>query len=163
MLSHTRFWESSKAGKLFITVSGKIAANNSVQSIGLKPTNFNDYKNLGGTDTLYLSSMANDVAYLGSYKTFITPSIRGRVVYFSHESHVGISLLLEQHFGSYNILNGRIGIPVVLINSKKLPALNIEFQLSYYDITKTIKAEHWRANRKLIGVGIGIPMSRLMY
>ncbi len=161
LLSHTRFWENSKAGKRFVTVGGRLTGGSTVNSFSAKTT-FEDYKNLGGTDTLRFASFQYSDAYIGAYKRFITPSLRARIVYFSHDSHVGLSLLLEQHFGNYNPLNARLGIPVVLINSKKTPALNIEFQAGYFDVTNKISAAP-KKNKVTIGVGIGLPISRLMF
>ncbi len=163
LLNHTHFWESSRFGKLFFTLSGKLAASNNIKSFELVKTNLTDYKKLGGTDTLHLASLKNAEGYLGNYTTLITPSLQARIVYFSHDSHVGISLLAQQNFGTNKLLNARLGIPVVLINSKKLPALNIEFQVSFFDLTKQISKQRKLGNNTSIGVGIGFPMSRIMY
>ncbi len=162
-LNHTRLWESSKAGRLFITLSAKLAANNSVNAFLTNTSTFTEYKNQGGIDTLLLTFLKNDEINVGSYQNFITPSLHARVVYFSPGSHIGVSFLLEKNFGNDNLLNGRLGIPVILINSKKLPAMNVEFQVSFFDITHQLSADKKQGNNTSIGVGIGIPFSRLMY
>jgi len=162
-LNHTKLWEGSKWGRLFITFGGKIITNNSTQSFALDKTNFTQYKNLGGTDTLHLASLKNDEAYIGPYKTFLNPVLAGRVTYFPTDSHIGISFLLEQNFGSYNLLNGWLAIPIVLINSKRLPAANFEFRLVFFDMAHKIKADKNFYNKTSIGLGVGIPFSRLMY
>ena len=162
-LSHTRFWESSKRGRFFLTVSANLSADNSVTANQLQKTNFTDYKNLGGNDTIRFASLKNQEAFIGAYKHFLTPSIRARMVYFSHNSHVGLSFLIEQFLGSNNLLNSRLGIPIILINSKKIPALNIELQVNFFDMTHQISTSSKLGNKSSIGVGIGFPMSRLMY
>ena len=162
-LSHTRLWESSRLGRLFITLAGKVLFNNSKLSYGLDKINLTTYKNMGGTDTLHLAELTNDKAFIGLYKTFVTPSIKGRLVYFPGTSHVGISFLMEQNFGSYNLLNGRLGIPVVLINNKKLPAVNLEFYLLFYDMSNKIAAAKKSGGNTFLGLGLGIPFSRLIY
>ncbi len=162
-LAHTRLWESSKRGRLFLTVSANLSADNSVTANQLQKTNFTDYKNLGGNDTIHFASFKNQEAFIGSYKQFLTPSVKARIVYFSHNSHVGLSFLIEQYLGSNNLLNSRLGIPIILINSKKIPALNIEMQVNFFDITHQISTANKLGNKTSIGVGIGFPMSRLMY
>jgi len=118
---------------------------------------------MGGRDTLHLAELESDKAYIGNYETYITPSLKGRLVYFPPDSHVGVSFLLEQNFGSYNLLNGRLGIPVVLINSKKLPAANFEFYVLFFDMSNKIVSSKKYGNTTSIGLHIGIPFSRLIY
>jgi hypothetical protein len=163
MLSHTRIWESAKAGRLFFTLGSNLLFNNSKLSYGLDKITIGDYKNMGGTDTIHLAGLNNRLAYIGNYKTFITPSLNARVAYFPPSSHVGVSFLLEKNFGQFNLLNGRLGIPIVLINSKKTPAANIEFQVLFFDLSKKISADKKYNNKTAIGVNIGIPFSRLMF
>jgi len=163
MLSHTRLWESAKAGRLFFTLGGTLLFNNSKLSYGLEKISVNDYKNLGGTDTIRLATVKNERVYIGDYKTFLDARFDARVVYFPASSHIGISFLLEQNTGGYKLLNGRLGIPIVLINSKKTPAVNIEFQALFFDMTKKIAVDKKQGNKTAIGVNVGIPFSRLMY
>ena len=163
MLSHTRFWESSRAGRVFFTLSGNMLFNNSKLSYALNKVTLAEYKDLGGTDTLHLADLKNDRVYIGLYETFVTPSLTARLVYFSPGSHVGISFLAEQNFGRNNLLNGRLGIPIVLINSKKLPAVNFEIYVSFFDMNNKIKQAEKFGNKTSIGLGVGIPFSRLMY
>jgi hypothetical protein len=162
-LIHTHFWENSKTGRLFFTISVNLSADNGVTANQLLKTNFTDYKNLGGSDTVQFASIKNQEAYIGSYKQFLTPSFKARLVYFSHNSHVGLSFLMEQYLGTNNLLNSRFGIPIILINSKKIPALNIEMQVNFFDMTHQINSDRKMGNKSSIGVGIGFPMSRLMY
>lgn len=163
MFSHTRLWESSKAGRIFFTLSAKLLFNNSKLSYALDKVNAEEYKNQGGTDTLHLAQFKNNKAYIGLYETFATPSLKARVVYFPTGSHVGISFLAEQNFGSYNLLNGRLGIPIVLINSKKIPAVNFEIYVLFFDMNNQIKQAQKFGSKTAIGLGVGIPFSRLIY
>lgn len=163
MFSHTRFCESSKAGRLFFTLGTKLLFNNSKLSYALDIINAKEYKNLGGTDTLHLAKLKNNNAYIGLYETFATLSLKARLVYFPTGSHFGISFLAEQNFGRYNLLNGRLGIPIVLINSKKTPAVNFEIYVLFFDMNNKIKQAQKFGNKTAIGVDVGIPFSRLMY
>lgn len=159
ILSHTRFWESKHKGRLFLTVGGKVLFNNSVLSYALTKTNLTDYKNLGGSDTNYLATLQNNKAYIGYYKTLLTPLISVKLNYFPPSSHIGLSILVDQSMGSYSILNARVGLPIVLINSKKIPAINFEIYVLFYDLNNKL---HW-TNTSSIGLGMAIPLSRLMY
>ena len=94
MLSHTRFWESSKAGRAFFTLSGNILFNNSKLSHALNKVTLAEYKNLGGTDTLHLVNLKNDRAYIGLYETFVTPSLTARLVYF-HQALMSASVFWQ--------------------------------------------------------------------
>lgn len=163
MLSHTRLWESAKSGRLFFTLGGTLLFNNSKLSYGLEKISINQYKNLGGTDTLRLATVKNDRVYIGDYKTSLDASFDVRIVYFPASSHIGISFLLEQNTGGYKLLNGRLGIPVVLSNPRKMPAVNIEFQVVFFDMNQKIAVDKKLGNKTAIGVNVGIPFSRLMY
>jgi hypothetical protein len=162
-LNHTRLWESSKTGRWFATVGGGILLNNSKLSFGLDKTDFTEYKTMGGSDTAHDDELKNNKAYLGNYDNFITPSLQGRLVYFPVEYHLGISILVQQNFGSYNFLNARIGIPVILINAKKTPAVSFEFYVSLTDLTNKANQSNNPINKAMAGLSVGIPLSRLMY
>ncbi len=161
--SHTRLWESPKFGRLFFSVSTSLQFNNSILSFDLEKINITDYKLLGGTDTLQLAGIKKQQVYIGTYTNFLTPLINCRLVYFPSNSHVGFSFLLEQNFGNFNILNATIGVPVVLINSKKMPALNVAFFISLFDLSNQIVKEKKIFNNQAIGIHIRIPFSRLMF
>ena len=159
VLSHTRFWESTGKGRLFFTIGAKALLNNSILSYALKKTNLTDYINLGGRDTNYLATLQNNKVYIGNYKSFITPFVSLRLNYFPPSSHIGLSILLDQSMGNYSILNTRIGLPIVLINSKKIPAVNFEVYVLFYDVNNKLRWNHTTS----VGLGMGIPFSRLMY
>ena len=162
-VQHTRLWESSKKGRLFFTVGGNLLFNNTKLSYALDKTDITTYKNLGGTDTIHLAQLNNNKVYIGNYSTFITPALTGRLVYYPPASHIGVSFLIEQNFGKYNLLNGRLGIPIVLINRKKTPAANVEFYIHFFDINHSVSQDKKYGNKTSVGFGIGIPCSRLMY
>jgi len=162
-LNHTRLWESSTKGRFFATFGGGILLNNSKFSYSLDKINYADYKIMGGTDTQHDEELKNDKTYIGDYDNFITPSLQCRMVYFPVEYHLGISILVQQNFGSYNFLNTRIGIPVVLINSKKTPAVTFEFYVSLTDLTNKADPTKEPVNKAMAGLSMGIPLSRLMY
>jgi len=162
-LNHTSLWESSKTGRWFATFGGGMLLNNSKFGYSLDKINYADYKIVGGTDTQHDEELKNDKAYIGEYDNFITPSLQCRLVYFPVEYHLGLSILVQQNFGSYNFLNARIGIPVVLINSKKTPAVTFEFYVSLTDLTNKADPTKELPNKAMAGLSVGIPLSRLMY
>jgi len=162
-LSHTRLWESAKAGRLFATASANFLMNNSKLSYGLDNINLAEYATAGGTDSLHTAALKNNKAYIGNYENFFTPTLQARVVYFPRNSHIGISFLIQQSFGSYDLLNSKISIPVVLINSKKTPAVNVDFYVLFLDISNKLKSANAPVSKTIIGLSVGVPLSRLMY
>jgi len=71
-------------------------------------------------------------------------------------------VLAEQCFGKYNWLNIKLAIPVVLINSKKTPAVNIECYVLFLNCSnQTITASD--PGKIQLGLSLGIPFSRLMF
>jgi hypothetical protein len=161
LLEHTRLWESSRTGRLFFTAGGNVLLNNTKLSYGLYKLNAAEYKALGGTAGQSEVEAGHNKLYIGSYQTFITPSISTRAVFFPHESHIGVSLLAEQYFGKYNWLNVKLAIPVVLINSQKTPALNFECYLLFLNCNNQPAVSD--AGKTQLGFSIGIPFSRLMF
>ena len=159
VLEHTRLWESSHGGRLFLTGSVRMLFNNAKLSYDLHKLSFSEYKTLGGTDNQV--GLENDKLYIGAYKTFITPCITARAVYYPVNSHVGVSLLAEQSFGSYQLLNLRLAIPIVLINSQKTPAVTIECFILFLDCTH--RRENNNVGKTQSGLSVGIPFSRLMF
>ena len=160
-VSHTRFWERRNLGKIFLTLSGDANWSNSKKGYGLTRVSLNDYKSLGGTDTVHLAQLKEEDLYLGTYKNYLTPSIGVRLVYLPPDYHFGLSFHLVQNFGKYQALNATIGIPIVLINKKAEPSFNMEFQVNYFDISTRVKT--FGNNRKTIGLSVGIPFSKIIY
>jgi len=160
-LEHTRLWESARSGRLFLTGSGRILFNNAKLGYGLSKLGFNEYKTLGGTNNQPGADAGNDNLYIGTYQTFITASLSARAVYFPADSHVGISLLAEQNFGTYQLLNLKLAVPVVLINSQKTPALTIECFILFLDCSNRLVSNDLPKTQ--LGLSLGIPFSRLMF
>ena len=163
LLSHTRFWQSSTKGKLFITIGGGISLNNSKLSYGLAPVSLSEYILAGGTDTLHMKELKNNKAYIGDYKTFITLNIEGRMVYFPGNSHIGIGAVVQQHFGKYQSLNAKFSMPVILINHKKIPAVNFDFYVLFIDLNNKLTTSPALSTKTIAGISAGIPFSRLTY
>ncbi len=159
MLGHTRLWEIAKKGRLIFTIEGTLLLNNSKLGYGLSKMNFSEYKSLGGTALATETDPGNNKLYIGAYQHFATPSISSRLLYFPGTSHVGLSAALEKSFGVYDLFNCRLGIPIVLINSKKTPAVNIECYILLLDLLNSSTG----ISKTTAGLSIGIPFSRLMY
>jgi hypothetical protein len=140
-ISHTRLWESSKYGRFFATLSGELFWNNSRDAIRLP----------------------SDEIYTGNYENYFTPLVKGQFIYIPRNSHVGVSFLLEQNFGAYHALNGRLGVPIVLINKKAEPAINFEFQVRYFDMGNSLSPAKGLPDKTSIAVSVGIPFSRIAY
>ena len=158
-LAHTRMWEMKPAGRLFFTLEASILFNNAKLGHRLSKLNFSEYKSLGGTAIQQSPDPGNNKLYIGEYSTFVTPLLAARLVYFPPNSHVGISVLAEKNFGDVDPISCRIGVPVVLINSKKTPAFNLECFVSFFDLANTTHT----TGRTTAGLAIGIPFSRLMF
>lgn len=141
-ITHTRLWESSHFGRLFLTLAGDLAWNNTRDGYGL-------------------TRVGND--YIGDYKTFLTPAVKGQVIWFPKNSHIGASFWLEQNIGDYHALNSRLGIPVVLINKQAEPAINFEFQVRFYDMGHTIGNGTGLAGHTAVGLTMGLPFSKIAY
>jgi hypothetical protein len=159
-ISHTRFWESPKLGRIFLIFAGKGFVNNSVQSGSL----FNAYvTGQQGTDGANTITINNGDRYIGSYKNFVTPVASGKLVYIPSTSHVGLSFRIEKNWGSYRALNSVIGIPIVLIDKKGVPAINFEAQLLLQDMNNTLKDTRLPYNKTAVGLTVGIPFSKIVY
>jgi hypothetical protein len=141
-ITHTRLWEGSKFGRFYATLAGDLTLNNSRDGYGLDKT--------------------GDL-YTGDYKNFITPALKAQAVYFPRDSHIGISLQLEQNFGSYRALNGRLGIPVVLINKKAEPSVNFEFQVRFFDLSDQVGPHKGLPGKTSVGLTMGIPFSKIAF
>ncbi len=162
-ITHTRLWESATAGRLFITGGFTIGYNNAKLGYGLIKTDVTEYKMQGGTDTFSLAGLNNPKIYIGNYAAFVSTSFNAGLVYFPGTSHVGISFSATQSLGRNALLNGKIGIPVVLINSKKTPAANVEFQVLFFDLGDRVAAIKNYGTKVAVAITAGIPLSRLMY
>ncbi|WP_143065287.1 hypothetical protein [Mucilaginibacter gossypiicola] len=159
-VTHTRFWESPKLGRFFLTFAGKGFVNNAVQSGSLFSADVTGAQGLDGTNTVTINKGDR---YIGQYKNFITPVAAGKLVYIPSTSHVGISFRIEKNWGSYKALNSIIGIPIVLIDKKGVPAINFEAQLLLQDMNNFLKDTHLPYNKTAVGLTVGIPFSKIVY
>jgi hypothetical protein len=141
-ISHTRFLESRTMGRFFLTLSGEAYLNNAAHSLALENTN---------------------QMYIGSYKNFLTPVAKVQLIYFPPDSHIGFNLTIEQNIGTYNALNGIVGIPIVLIDKVGHPAANFQFQFRFFDITSTILPNKSVYDKTSIGLTLGVPFSKIIY
>jgi hypothetical protein len=158
-VTHTRFWESNKFGRLFFTLNGKVIINNSVQS-GL----------LYHADAFGETSVAANALFLdkgnlfiGSYKNFVTPTASAKVAWLPLTSHFGLSFRIEKNFGDYHAWNAILGVPIVLIDKNEVPAITFEAQVLFSDMTNSLKNTSLPFNRTAIGFTVGIPFSKIVY
>ena len=162
-LSHTRFLESRKYGRFFLKLNAQLFANNSYHSKALERINIADYKARGGTDTLHLSQQNSNEVYVGRYNNFFTRQLNAAFVYIPPNSHFGLSSSIEQNFGRYKALNGKIGLPIVLIDKKGDPDITFEFQVRFFDINKKVQPAIKLSDKTSIGFSIGVPFSKIVY
>lgn len=159
-LSHTRFWESTKFGRVFFTLSAKAFVNNSVQSGQLLNADVYGQSGVDGANTVVIN---DGNRFIGDYKNFITPVAAAKLVYIPTTSHVGMSFRIEKNFGNYSAINSILGIPIVLIDEKGVPAINFEPQILFSDMNKSIKGSQLPYNRTAIGLTVGVPFSKIVY
>lgn len=159
-ISHTRFWESPKLGRFFLTFAGKGFVNNSVRSGSLFSADGTGAQGVDGGNTVTINKGDR---YVGQYKNFITPVAAGKLVYIPSTSHVGVSFRIEKNWGTYKALNSIIGIPIVLIDKKGVPAINFEAQLLLQDINNSLKDTRLPYNKTAVGLTVGIPFSKIVY
>jgi hypothetical protein len=141
-ITHTRLWEGSKFGRVYATLAGDATLSNARDG--------------------YLLTKYGSL-YAGNYKSFVTPSIKGQLIYFPTNSHIGVSFLLQQAIGDYHALNAILAVPVVLINKQAEPAVNFEFQVRLYDMGHSIDAGKGLNGRTAIGLTAGIPLSKIAF
>ena len=159
-VTHTRFWESTRVGRVFFTLSAKAFINNSVQSGAMLDANVSGPETTDDTNTL---SLNDGNRFIGTYQNYITPVAAGKLVYIPPDSHIGVSFRIEKNFGTYHALNSIIGLPIVLIDKNGVPAINFEAQLLFTDMTGTIKGSQLPGNKNSIGLTVGIPFSKIVY
>jgi len=159
-INHTRFWESTKFGRIFFSLSAKAFYNNSVQSGALYNA---DITGPETTDGINAVAVNEGNRFIGDYKNYITPVAAAKLVYIPYDSHVGISFNIEKNFGTYHALNSILGIPIVLIDKNGVPAINFEAQLLFSDMNNSIKGSQLPYNKTAVGLTVGIPFSKIVY
>jgi hypothetical protein len=159
-VTHTRFWQSPKFGRVFFTLNAKAFINNSVQSGMMYRADVTGASSINGTNTIAIN---NGDRYIGNYRNFVTPVVAGKLVYLPMDSHVGISLRMEKNFGTYKALNAILGVPIVLIDKKGVPAINFEAQLLFTDLNSSVKGGQLPFNKNAIGLTVSVPFSKIVY
>ncbi len=148
-LSHTRFRESTQWGKFYLTFCGGVLGNDSPRSKALA---------LYGTALATVAPSSRD-----DFRYFVTPFVRGHVVFFPPESHIGVDLLLEQNMGTYHATNAQIGIPIVLIDKERYPAANFQFLLRLPDLGDSMHSGRSLSDKMVLGLSVGMPFSKMIY
>lgn len=162
-ISHTRFLETKNATKIYFNLRVGILANNSINAKMLNWTSIEAYEKLGGMNSMYLIDRQLDRAFIGNFKNFFTPNLSAQLTYFPPDNHFGIAASIEQNFGKFNALNGRIGIPIVLIDKQSAPQTNLEIQINYFDLTNTLNSGRSMKDNVSIGLTWGQPIGRNVY
>lgn len=155
-VSHTRFWESNKFGRLFFTLNAKAFVNNSVQGGALYQAEAAGQTGIGGT-------INRGNFFVGEYQNFITPVAAAKLAWLPLTSHFGLSMRIEKNFGTYHALNSIIGVPITLIDKNDVPTITFEAQVIFSDMTNSIKNTQLPYNRTAIGLTVGIPFSKIVY
>jgi hypothetical protein len=114
---------------------------------------------LSGANTV----IANGNVWVGEFKNLITPVAACKLVYIPPNSHVGASFRIEQNIGRYHALNAVVGIPIVLIDKRGVPAITFECQLLYADWNNSVKPARLPGNKTAVGLTVGIPFSKIVY
>jgi hypothetical protein len=162
-ISHTRFLETQKAAKIYFNIRAGLLANNSINSQILNWTSIETYEKLGGVNSTYLLDKQLDRITIGDFKNFLTPSLSAQFTYFPTENHFGFAASMEQNFGKFKALNGKIGIPIVLIDKQSAPQTNFEIQIRYFDLTNTLNSGRSIKDNVSIGLTLGQTIGRNVY
>ncbi len=144
-ITHTKLWESTSSGRLYVTIAGDLLFNNAKDGYQLETISSPKW------------------VYIGAYSNFLTPTLKAQLFYLPPTSHFGLSAHLEQNFGPYHALNGFLGVPIVLISKKSEPVCNFEFQVRFFDLSHTLPAGHGLPGKTSIGLTIGVPFSRIAF
>jgi hypothetical protein len=139
-VSHTRFFEGTRLGRLFLTAGAIVYQNNSAAANMLTKT-------------------ALTGEYVGIFQRFITPAAKLQLTYIPPDWHFGLSAMVQQNTGTYRALDARLGLPVVLIDKQGDPAVNLEFQLRFADLNHRLLL----TQRTSVAVTAGIPLSKIAF
>ncbi len=100
--------------KLFANASFGVKYTNNVKTESINKYEINEYKNLGGIDTLKLGQIESNEVYIGNYENFISPFIRAQAVFLFIKKKSGLSFMYERYFGSFEPINMKVGVPISL-------------------------------------------------
>lgn len=63
----------------------------------------------------------------------------------------------------YKALNGKIGLPIVLIDKKGDPDITFEFQVRFFDISYKVQPAIKLSDKTSVDFIIGVPFSKIVY
>jgi hypothetical protein len=156
-------YENNKT-RLLTSLSTGLKIQNNINTESLKKYNVSDYKKLGGTDTLNLAQIKSEDVYVGDYKSFASPFFRGQLVYFfMAQKAIGLSVLAEKYFQTYNPLNIKLGVPFTLAGKDDDTKVNFEIQFKWNDFNNDIFPDKSRTEKFLIGLSVGVPLTSKIY
>jgi hypothetical protein len=156
-LTHTRIYESTKFGRFFVKFGGSLQGTNNIKAEELDGTSIEQYKNLGGIDTITLAKIDENTVYVGEYKNFTSPKMQLQLVYFPKKWNIGLSAYAESFFGSYNPTNLKLGIPIRLNDKDGDPTVTFELQARFADIQNKIGQKD-----NSFGISVGLPFSSIL-
>ncbi|WP_222164779.1 hypothetical protein [Edaphocola aurantiacus] len=137
---------------------------NNITTAELEKYSIGSYKQLGGTDTLSLAQIKTDEIYIGNYNQFFIPLLKFNLVnFFLANKQIGLSLLAEKHFGAYNPLNIKAGIPFNLKGKDDDTKVSFELQFKWNDINNNILPDVNPSDKFMIGLSVGIPLTSQLY
>lgn len=155
--------ESRLNGRSFFHLSAGVFLNNGVKTEELEKINLQQYKNLGGVDTVHFAELESDESYIGNYKNFVTPLLKAQFVWFPPEKNIGVSIQLEKNFGKFDPLNGKIGVPIRLNDKDGDPNVNFEIQVRTFDLANSVASDKSIGKKTSVGISVGLPFSSVIY
>lgn len=153
-----------KSIRLLATIGLGAKMMNNITTTQLEKYTISSYKQFGGTDTLSLAQIKTDDIYIGDYEQFFTPLLKFNVVnFFLANKQIGLSLSAEKHFGVYNPLNIKAGIPFNLKGKDDDTKVSFELQFKWNDFHNNILPDIKRSDKFMIGLSVGIPLTSQLY
>ena len=162
-LTHTRFWQSPQLGRMFFKLNAGVFAANTIISNEVRSTSSAEYKANGGSDTGAVNKQNSNQLFIGPYHNFLNSFLNAGFIYFPPDSHIGLSASIEKNVGRYKSLNGKIGLPIVLIDQQQHPTFTFEFQVLFNDLTSNIQPTVQSGDKVAIGFTLGIPFSKIVF
>jgi hypothetical protein len=158
-----QIYERGKIRLLNSVVFGVKNLNNINTSL-IKKYSINDYVTLGGVDTIKLAQIESKDVYIGPNEDYFTPYIRFQFIsFFLAKKQIGLSFQIEKYLSNYDPLNLKIGIPVTLPGKDDETKVNFEVQFKWTDINNGIYPDKTMAEKFLIGLSVGVPLTSKIY
>lgn len=162
ILLYSRMYETKKTRWLG-TIGAGVRSLNNVKTEMLDKYSFNEYKDQGGTDTVKMAELKTKDVYIGKYESYWIPYARVQLVSMFIAKKMGVSFLAEKHFGSYDPMNVKLGIPVSLAGKDENSPVNFELQFKWNDYFNDIYPNKSRSEKFVIGLSVGIPLTSKLY